>query len=58
MHLEERAKNPVRTYSNGIKQRLMIGPDLLYDPLVLFLDEPKHELDPNVSCAVPPRLSS
>lgn len=46
VHLRDRAKEPVRTLSNGMKQRVMIARAWLHKPPVLFLDEPSRGLDP------------
>ena len=43
--LEQRTTWKVRTYSTGMKRRLVIGKMLLFDPDLLFLDEPHNTLD-------------
>lgn len=39
--------NKIKTYSGGMRQRLMLAQSLLGDPKIIFLDEPTAGLDPN-----------
>lgn len=44
--LSERADSKIKTYSQGMKQRLGIAVSLVHDPDLIILDEPMNGLDP------------
>jgi ABC-2 type transport system ATP-binding protein len=44
--LSERAGEPVKTFSGGMKRRLNLGLGLVHEPAVILLDEPTVGVDP------------
>lgn len=50
--LKDRAKDPTKEYSGGMKRRLNIGIGLLHKPALLILDEPTVGVDPQSRNAI------
>ena len=52
VRLSDRRKDPVRTYSGGMKRRLNLAVAMVHGPLLVLLDEPTVGVDPQSRNAI------
>jgi ABC-2 type transport system ATP-binding protein len=52
VELADRAKDPVREYSGGMKRRLNLAVGLIHKPKIVLLDEPTLGIDPQARVSI------